>query len=269
MKMTVTKLRKLLEERLEQDDRNLVFDREKESLRIEDKQSKKGLTVSLPPVIAKWENQKDAAIEEVIYYVEEALKAMNGTQTLAGKENKIFPVIRSTSFPKKTEAGGKLLIDEHTAETRIYYAVDLGNTFRLIDEKMLEKEKWDAQEIREMARFNVRSLPCPLKKDTVSENDFYFLNTNDGYDASRILNESFLNEMKEKVEGTLAISIPHQDVLIFADVKNQTGYDILAQMSMSFFTNGHVPITSLSFYYENGKLEPIFILAKNRPSRKE
>jgi uncharacterized protein YtpQ (UPF0354 family) len=33
---------------------------------------------------------------------------------------------------------------------------------------------------------------------------------------------------------------------------------------MSFFANGHVPITALSFLYENGELEPVFILGKNK-----
>lgn len=90
------------------------------------------------------------------------------------------------------------------------------------------------------------------------------MNTNDGYDASRILNESWLREMKDKVEGTMAVAIPHQDVIIIADVKNDTGYDILAQMAMSFFASGHVPITALSFLYEENELEPIFILGKNK-----
>ena len=74
--------------------------------------------------------------------------------------------------------------------------------------------------------------------------------------------------MEEKVEGRLAISVPHQDVLIFADIKNETGYDILAQVTMTFYTTGLVPITSLSFYYDNGELEPIFILASNRPKER-
>src|SRR5690606_40177667 len=83
---------------------------------------------------------------------------------------------------------------------------------------------------------NLNSFPTRrssdlLKKDTVAENDFYFLNTNDGYDASRILNDALLKEMEDKVEGKLVISIPHQDVLIFADIKNDTGYDVLAQRS--------------------------------------
>ncbi|HEY2422254.1 MAG TPA: DUF1444 family protein, partial [Neobacillus sp.] len=126
------------------------------------------------------------------------------------------------------------------------------------------KEGWEASRIREIALFNARSLPTPLKDDQVRGNVFYFLNTNDGYDASRILNKGFLNDMQKKVEGTMVLAVPHQDVLIIADIRNNTGYDVLAQMAMSFFANGRVPITALSFLYENGELEPIFILGKNR-----
>ena len=52
-------------------------------------------------------------------------------------------------------------------------------------------------------------------------------------------------------------------------LETTTGYDVLAQMTMHFFTKGTVPVTSLSFIYENDKLDPIFILAKNRVARRE
>jgi uncharacterized protein YtpQ (UPF0354 family) len=58
--------------------------------------------------------------------------------------------------------------------------------------------------------------------------------------------------------------VPHQDVLIVADLRNEIGYDIIAQMTMKFFFEGRVPITALSFMYENKELEPIFILGKKR-----
>jgi uncharacterized protein YtpQ (UPF0354 family) len=134
----------------------------------------------------------------------------------------------------------------------------------LIDKKFLELEGWKETQIRETALFNVRSLSGNFKEDEVAGNIFYFLNSNDGYDASRILNERLLGEMKSKVEGTMAIAVPHQDVLIIADIRNHTGYDILAQMTMSFFASGRVPITALSFLYEDNELEPIFILGKNK-----
>ena len=49
------------------------------------------------------------------------------------------------------------------------------------------------------------------------------------------------------MNGTMAVAVPHQDVLIIADIKNDTGYDILAQMTMSFFASGRVPITAFPF----------------------
>lgn len=269
MKMTVQQMRKILEERLQDPSRKFIFNRDTSELRIENIENKKGIIIAIPVVISKWKEKKEAAIDDIVFFVNEGLKAMTTEVTLTGKEKDIFPVMRSTSHETVKKDGIKLVYDDHTAETRIFYAVDLGNTYRIIDEEMLEKEGWDANRIREIAKFNLRSLPTPLKKDTVAGNDFYFLNTNDGYDASRILNETFLKEMEEKVEGKLVISIPHQDVLILADIKNDTGYDVLAQMTMSFYTNGRIPITSLSFYYEDGKLMPIFIMANNRPKRKD
>lgn len=267
MKMDSKKMKNALQDRLKKENREFSFDREKDQLRVVNKETGKGITISLPGIIAKWQEQKEKAIDEVVYYVEEGLEAMTGEAVLSGHERNIFPVIRSTSFPSESKEDVPFLMDEHTAETRIYYALDLGNTYRLIDEELLQKEGWERERIKETALFNVRSLTADMKKDHVAGNDFYFLNSNDGYDASRILNESFLKEMEEKIEGNMAIAVPHQDVLIIADIKNETGYDVLAQMNMSFFASGRVPITALSFLYENGELEPIFILGKNRTKK--
>ncbi len=263
-KMNSTKMNKELQKRLAHPDRRFEFDRKQDQLRIENKHTGKGMTISLAGIVAKWHEQKDAAIDEVVYYVEEGLGALESDPELSGKEKKIYPVIRSTSFPLESRENIPFLYDDHTAETRIYYALDLGNTYRLIDKKLLEKEQWDEKRIKETALFNVRSLSTDLKEDHVAGNTFYFLNKNDGYDASRILNDSFLKEMSTRMKGTMAVAVPHQDVLIIVDIENDTGYDILAQMTMSFFASGRVPITALSFLYEDGELEPIFILGKNK-----
>ncbi|WP_338788914.1 DUF1444 domain-containing protein [Metabacillus sp. FJAT-53654] len=267
MKMTSRKLVEILKEKLTQPQWQFDFDRKKDSLRIEDSTTNKGVTLSLPGIIAKWEISKEKAINEVVYYVEEALIVMSEKQELTGKEKSIFPVIRSTSFPTESNDGIPLCYSEHTAETRIYYALDLGNTYRLIDEKMMEKENWTSDQLKEVSSFNIRSLKTSIKEDNVAGNIFYFLNANDGYDASRILNESLLQSFEEKIEGKMAVAVPHQDVLIIVDVRNNTGYDILAQLTMSFFASGTVPITALSFLYENKKLEPVFILGKNKPQK--
>ncbi|MDF9782590.1 uncharacterized protein YtpQ (UPF0354 family) [Bacillus velezensis] len=144
MKMTSRKLADLLKQRLQHENRSFFFDREKDTLRVEDQTTKKGITLELPPIIAKWETKKEEAIDEIVYYVSEAMEAMEGSgQEMSGKEAGIYPVIRSTSFPDQTSDGIPLVYDDHTAETRIYYALDLGKTYRLIDSAYARERKLD------------------------------------------------------------------------------------------------------------------------------
>ncbi|MFD2446439.1 DUF1444 domain-containing protein [Bacillus sp. CGMCC 1.16607] len=264
MKMDSSKMKKELENRLKSPNRSFSYDREKDELKIVNVRTGKGITIAISGIVAKWHEQKDKVIDEVVYYVEEGLKVMGTENSLLGNDKKIFPVIRSTSFPVESGEGEKFITEEHTAETRIYYALDLGQSYRLIDEKMVVKEGVDPKQIKESALFNLRSLSTEVKKDEVAGNSFYFLSSKDGYDASRILNDSFLKQMRNQINGNMVLAVPHQDVLIIADIQNNTGYDVLAQMAMSFFASGKVPITALSFAYEEGELEPMFILGKNR-----
>lgn len=267
MKMTSLKMKKILDERLLNPDFKVSYNRDKDTYRIAWNHSNQGISITLPNVVAKYNERGEAAIDELQEHVTEALRVMDEDQHLTGMEKNIYPVIRATSFATETKAGTKLVYKEHTAETRVYYALDLGKSYRLIDEPMLSEEGWTHKRMDEMATFNIRSLGNEYKKDTVADNDFYFVATQDGYDASRILNEALLEEMKANSKGELAVAVPHQDVLIFADIQNKQGYDILAQMTMKFFAEGTIPITSLPFVYDDKQLESVFILAKNRPQK--
>ncbi|MFA1820283.1 DUF1444 domain-containing protein [Virgibacillus oceani] len=269
MKMTTVKLKNILKERFDNENYRTSYNRDKDTFRVEWKHAKKGITITLPNVVAKYNERGEVALDDITEHVREALRIMNEEHHLSGMEKNIFPVIRATSFPTETKSKQKMVYKEHTAETRVYYALDLGKSYRLIDESLLEKEGWTKERVDEVASFNLRSREIDYKKDTVADNDFYFVAKQDGYDASHILNEAFLEEMKANAKGEeLAVAVPHQDVLIIADIQNKTGYDILAQMTMKFFAEGRIPITSLPFIYEDKHLEPIFILAKNRPETK-
>ncbi|WP_088005544.1 DUF1444 family protein [Indiicoccus explosivorum] len=246
------------------------FDQEKDTVRIEHNEIGKGMSLSLGSVSAKTETRGATVLDEVAYTIRETFDAMEKeSRGELPSEKAVFPVIRSTSFPLESNGGSRFVTTDHTAETRVFYALDTGTAYRLIDENMLNSIQLTAEQVKEIAKFQVRKLPVSVKEDRVAGNVFYFLNENDGYDASRILNDAFLKEMKSKIEGDMTVSVPHQDVLIVGDIRNETGYDVLAQMAMHFFTEGKVPITSLSFVYEDGVLEPIFILAKNRTPKEE
>lgn len=265
--MNVFKMRDTLKSRLTHLEVQYQFNRDQESLRIYRTDNQKGVTVKLSPIVAKYNKGQKNIIDEIVYYVEETIHQMQDEAHKILNEKRIMPVIRATSFPTQTKEGNDFVTENHTAETRIYYALDLGKSYRLIDESLLKDLNLTEQQIKEMALFNVRKLDNPYKTDEVKGNIFYFINTNDGYDASRVLNASLLSSFEDKIEGEMLIALPHQDVLIIADIRNKTGYDIMAHMTMEFFTNGLVAITSLSLGYEKGRFEPIFILGKNNKSK--
>lgn len=265
--MNVFKMRDTLKSRLTHLEVQYQFNRDQESLRIYRTDNQKGVTVKLSPIVAKYNKGQKNIIDEIVYYVEETIHQLQDEAHKILNEKRIMPVIRATSFPTQTKEGNDFVTENHTAETRIYYALDLGKSYRLIDESLLKDLNLTEQQIKEMALFNVRKLDNPYKTDEVKGNIFYFINTNDGYDASRVLNASLLSSFEDKIEGEMLIALPHQDVLIIADIRNKTGYDIMAHMTMEFFTNGLVPITSLSLGYEKGRFEPIFILGKNNKSK--
>lgn len=264
MKMNTIKMKKMLEKKLKNDAYRFSYNRDNDKLRIEWKDTKKGLSIELPKLVSKYNERGEQAVDAIVYDVNQALRLMKEEHHLTGQEKNIYPVIRSTSFPQ-TSGEKKLVTTDHTAETRIYYALDLDNSYRLIDEGMLEEAKMTKEQLHEMAMFNVRSLTNEYAQDKVRDNIYYFVSPEDGYAASRILNEAFLEEMRKKCQGDMAVAVPHQDVLVIADIQNDTGYDVLAQMTMRFFSEGRVPITALPFIYEDKQLEPIFILARNKP----
>lgn len=266
--MNVFQMRDKLKSRLKHLDVKFSYDREEETLRIYRTDNHKGVTVKLQSIVAKYKEQKEDIVDEIVYYVEEAISQMGGTALEDLDDIKVMPVMRAPSFQKENNEGTPFVYEEHTAETLTYYALDLGKSYRLIDEDMLKELQITKQQLKEMALFNVRKLDNPYKTDEVKGNIFYFVNSNDGYDASRILNTRFLNEFEQQCEGEMLVAIPHQDVLIIVDIRNKTGYDVMAHLTMEFFTKGLVPITSLSFGYEEGHLEPIFILGKNNKQKR-
>ncbi|GAA3320376.1 hypothetical protein GCM10020331_031130 [Ectobacillus funiculus] len=79
--------------RLERPEWQFQYDREKKrhyGSRI--RKLKKGITVSLPGIVAKWEQKQEKAVEEIVYYVEEALLAMHREGTQAERIFTCYPL---------------------------------------------------------------------------------------------------------------------------------------------------------------------------------
>ena len=206
--------------------------------------------------------KSDKKIEEFVYYIvenflsQEKLAEFNEKNT----EENIIPVIRATSFNKENKKN--LLKLSHTNETDIYLAYNFDKGYKLLDDKILEQINKTKEELYEIAKINLAKLPLKYNKDEVAGNIFYFLNAKDGYDGARFLDKNVLDYFYKKIGGDYYIGLPHQDTLIIADVKNKKGLEILQKMMVHFFTEGLVPITTITFKYNGKDVESLFIFVE-------
>ncbi len=220
-----------------------------------------GFHLSISSVLTKMEQgEEEAHLIEAVRKMKEMAYASTQAKQLKGYEEQIYPIIRSASFPREKQ-GVRLLNREHTAESHIFYALDLGKTYVVIDRKMVDESGYRDEEIHQMAINNVKKLDTSYKQDEVAGNRFYFFSQRDGYAASRILNDELLAFMRRKMTKDMGIAIPHQDVLIMADIQNETGYKVLSRLNMDFCMKGDIPISPLPFLYTNNELEPIMVMA--------
>ncbi|CAM3855510.1 DUF1444 family protein [Alkalicoccus chagannorensis] len=259
--MKPIEIKRELEKRLENDNWVTSFDKDQNTFRVVDKRVDQGITVRLANLTEKFETSPDEAAESTVSQIKEGMRLLVERASIKGNEDRIYPVLRTPDFG----VGKQLLSTEHTAETAVFYAVDEGSSYTMIDERMIEEAGTTEEQIKETAAFNLRSLPVEWKKDETAGNIFYFLHTGDGYEASRLLDQQLLDRMADEVEGDFVAAVPHHDVLILADIRNESGYDVIAQMAFKFFSEGHIPLTALPLLYENGALEPLFILARKKP----
>lgn len=111
----------LLKEQLNEEKYEFHFDKKYDKLRLNHKTIDKGMELSLPGILAKYNDKQEAAIKEVVYTIEQTFNAMEqekeqGFQTTTH----IYPVIRATSYPQASKEGHAFITTEHTAETRIF-----------------------------------------------------------------------------------------------------------------------------------------------------
>ncbi|WCK55927.1 DUF1444 family protein [Aneurinibacillus sp. Ricciae_BoGa-3] len=244
-----------------------VTEEDKPMLVIESLQQKQPLRIKLDALLANMEAnsaEEDQILADFTSKLSDTLELALTEHVLTGQEANIFPVIRHLSFLKNARA--PYVHRSHTAETVVVYALDLGRSYTLITKDALEKAGWSEEKLHQLAIDNVRKLDAVPKEDRVGGNTFYFFTYEDSYSASRILNPAVLSNMAKKNQGQIGVAIPHQDVLIVADLADAKGASVLAQLAADFAMRGNIPITPMPFMYENGQLEPYMVM-QHTPSR--
>ncbi len=74
--MNTFQMRDKLKERLRHLDVDFKFNREEETLRIYRTDNNKGIKIKLNAIVAKYEDKKEKIVDEIVYYVDEAIAQM-------------------------------------------------------------------------------------------------------------------------------------------------------------------------------------------------
>ncbi|MFM1650965.1 DUF1444 family protein [Brevibacillus sp. B_LB10_24] len=217
--------------------------------------------LSLTSLFARVQQQPEERRAALHAFVERVVAGVQGTlanRSLHGQEQRIYPVLRHSSF-----AAPKLVSRPHTAETVIVYALDQEKGYLIIDQAMLDEAKWDVQGLHQLAMANLQRLDVPVRTQELGGNRLYFISSQDGYAASRILLPGLLEDYDRQKQGVmLGAAVPHQDSLIIADIQDAKGAELLARLAYDFASKGDVPITPIPFAYKDGELEPYLIVKK-------
>ncbi len=132
---------------------------------------------------------------------------------------KIYPVMRAKTFLK--DKADNFLTKEHTHESKIFYALDLKDSYKLIEKKSLAELNLQEEVVKKEAIENLKKLPLKYNKEEIKGNTFYFLNAKDGYDGSRILDEEilkyFFKKIQKKVPDGVRLILPGVDGLNAAE----------------------------------------------------
>ncbi|MGG1661256.1 DUF1444 family protein [Brevibacillus sp. NRS-1366] len=179
---------------------------------------------------------------------------------LIGQEQKVFPVLRHASLINKNPE--RWVAKPHTADTFLLYALDLGEGYTLIERSLLTDAPWSEEQLHQNAMENLQKLPFQVKTQEVAGNRIHFISPSDGYAASRILLDPVIRQFDAAKQGdSLGVAIPHQDVLIIADMVGDAGANLLARLTYDFASKGQVPISVLPFYWEDGELTPFLVVS--------
>jgi len=211
--------------------------------------------------VEKQPDERRELLHSFVHRILATVRGMGESIDLARGEHAVYPVLRHRTF---VEQSRKNYVNRpHTAETYILYAYDLPEGYVLIEQHMLEQAGWDGEKLHACALDNLRQLPFSVKEQQVGEQTIYFISPTDGYAASRVLFTELLAQYERNKRGdTLGIAVPHQDVLILADLVGERGAQLLARLTYHFAARGDVPICPLPFVYQDGSLETIIVIQK-------
>jgi uncharacterized protein YtpQ (UPF0354 family) len=173
--------------------------------------------------------------------------------------DRIFPMLKPIAMLATVRERNlpMLVYREFLADLIITYVVDEARSVTFLNEEHLNTWDVSAQDVHERALHNLQRRTAEgasyITTGSGSQQLFIF-NTNDGYDATRLLLTDVLAEWAEQTRGNLVIGIPNRDFLIaFSDADPEI-VQAVAQQVQADAAQREYGLTDQLFTFVNGQV---------------
>lgn len=163
-------------------------------------------------------DQLDAIMHTIVSAVTHDIPARDQSD-FASLRERIFPMLKPLdllAFVRERNLP-MLIYRPFLADLMITYVVDEARSVTYIHEQHLDRWGVGEREIHELALRNLRRRTdehVPYTMIGEGDQRLFIFNSNDGYDATRLLLTDILATWAQQVSGHLVIGIPNRDFLI-------------------------------------------------------
>ncbi|MCS6939962.1 MAG: DUF5688 family protein [Roseiflexaceae bacterium] len=175
------------------------------------------------------------------------------TREIPARDRSDFASLRDRIFPMLKPIGLLAFVRERNLPMLVYrpfladliitYVVDEPQSVAYINEQHLEQWGVSEREIHELALRNLRRRTderAPYTMVGEDEQRLFIFNSNDGYDATRLLLTDILADWAKQVCGQLVIGVPNRDFLIaLGDANPDILRSVAAQIQIDSIQRDH------------------------------
>lgn len=173
--------------------------------------------------------------------------------------SRIYPMLKPISVLATVRERNvpMIIYRDFLADLIVVYVIDENASVTFINERHLEQWDVSAYDVHEQAIINLRRRTLDAT-DYIStgegEQRLFIFNSNDGYDAARLLLGDVLDGWSRQLLGRTVIGIPNRDFLIaFGDANDEIVRSIAHQVQLDSVKQSH-GLTDQLFTLDDGQV---------------
>lgn len=167
--------------------------------------------------------------------------------------NKIYPYLRSNEILDNIK--NSLIHETITKEILMTYVIDYENKMRYVTKDDLKTWNKSPEDIKKISMKNfVRDKDASLTKmDLPFGESCFTFDVGDNYDATRILLQGRINQLKSSIDGKLTVTMPNRDyVFLFGNKMPLHVRMGLLTLANDLYHRDNYGISPYMYDYENG-----------------